>query len=169
MALLRFGQRGKQTGTAKRRFRRLGMEQLETREMLSVNIVFNYSLDNGFFTTSRRAALESVGAEFSSRLNDTLDPISSSTYNLYKPSNINSRVSVTTSVGANQIVVYAAGANLTGNTVGKGGPSYSSNHRGEGANDLRQTSASSISITMGPPPGTLPAATQISNPSRGMS
>jgi hypothetical protein len=109
--------------------RRLTVERLESRELLTVNIVFNYSLDtNGFFNdTSRRTLLDRAAEMIETRLGDTLDAITPGGSNTWTPSithpatGQNYRLSGSTSVPADTILVYAGGRDLGGSTLGIGG------------------------------------------------
>jgi hypothetical protein len=114
--------------------RRLVLEELEPRTLLAVSIQFDYSLDDqGFFNSqTRRTLLQSVADSISDHFTDTLDAVGTRTWTISDPANFTNTVSVTRSVPADTIVVYVGGSNLSGNTVGQGGSTWLTNHRGEG-------------------------------------
>ncbi|WP_165072878.1 pre-peptidase C-terminal domain-containing protein [Paludisphaera rhizosphaerae] len=114
------------------------VETLEGRRLMAVSLTFDYSLDSlGFFTADRRSALESTLNAIAARLGDSLAPVASASYTLDLAAGART---VTTSVPANVIKVYAYGDNLTGTgSVAQGGAYYSpganDSMRGQGAND----------------------------------
>ncbi|APW62780.1 hypothetical protein [Paludisphaera borealis] len=104
---------------------------------MAVSLQLDYSLDSsGFFTSDRRALLESTLNAIASRLGDTLAAVSSYTYTI---STSGGSRQVTTSVPANTIKLYPFGDALSGSTVGQGSGVWfeSANNamRGQGAND----------------------------------
>ena len=105
---------------------------------MAVSLTFDYSLDAlGFFTPDRRAALESTLGAVAARLGDSLAPVASASYTLDLAAGDRT---VTTSVPANVIKVYAYGDDLTGTgSVAQGGAYYSPGvndaMRGQGPND----------------------------------
>ena len=95
----------------------------------AIDIVFNYSYDtNNFFADSaRRTALEAAASTFESAFGDSLGAITSDSENSFDlrfshPATGAEQVIEDYSVPANQIIVFAGGRDLTGNTLGVGGP-----------------------------------------------
>ncbi|WP_165249315.1 hypothetical protein [Paludisphaera soli] len=120
-----------------RRRRLPSIESLEDRRLLAVSLQFDYSLDDGFFTSTRRTLLETDLRAIAARLGDALAAVSSRSYAL--PTSSGS-VTRTTSVAADTIKIYVWGDSLSGSTAGQGGGFWStsgSNNamRGQGAND----------------------------------
>jgi hypothetical protein len=110
------------------------LEQLESRELLAVQLQLDYSLDtDGFMTASRRALLQSTLQAITNRLENTLAPVSSENFSFPKG---NGTVSGTTSVPANTVKVYVYGGSLPGNQAGLGGGQYTGPtvYRGQAAN-----------------------------------
>ncbi|WP_422929576.1 hypothetical protein [Singulisphaera sp. PoT] len=117
----------------------LAVDVLETRELLAVNLVIDYSLDKGnyFNTATKRDLLQNTLNAIVSRFGDTLAATPSITTSIpYGDSNTSQ--TVTTSTPANTLKIYAFGAPLSGGAVGTGGPVFSSTapYRGQGANDF---------------------------------
>lgn len=112
-------------------FRALQVETLEGRDVPStLQILFDYRYDNGFFNDpARRAALEQVGQQLSSRLNATVDlgPITPSggnswTATTFNPGNTSQQVQVPNlSLGADQIIVFVGGGAGSSGEAGLGG------------------------------------------------
>ena len=108
---------------------RLTIDQLEDRQMLSVSIDIDYSFDTqGFFDDpERRAAIEDVAAELSSRLNDSFDAITPSGGNTWTPTFFHPGTGVLTngnsniSIAADSYVIYAGGRDLDPGNLGQGG------------------------------------------------
>ena len=104
----------------------------------NIDIVFDYSYDNGFFTgagnTSRQTLLNAAASVFETRFTDSLTEIKSSGGNQFNlnfdnPSNIHTTVSPfynTTlsnySIAQDKIVVFVGAYNLGGTVLGEGGP-----------------------------------------------
>lgn len=124
-------------GSQRRRLSRSAsssMEVLEQRTMMTVSFKFDYRYDtNGFFNdTSRRQLLELAGRMLGENLGDSLKAIKPSGSNTWTPKithpgtgqSIN--LSSSTSVAADEILVFAGGRNI--NELGIGGAGgYSSN------------------------------------------
>ena len=111
---------------APRRLR--GFEPLESRQLLAVNILFDYSLDsNGFFTDpTRRALLESAGEMIASRLGDDLaatparGPSDTWTLKVTHPGNNSTHSIVNPDLAADTVTIFAGGRDL-GGSAGHGG------------------------------------------------
>ncbi len=95
----------------------------------NIDIQFDYSYDNGFFSdASRKTALNAAASLFESRFADQLTAITSSGSNSFNPTFFNpgnptgSIVNNDASFAANVVRVYAGGYNFTDNTLGVGGP-----------------------------------------------
>ena len=104
------------------------MEVLESRELLTINVVIDYSLDaNSFFDTPEKKALLQTAADaIGSRLTDTLSAIAPSGSNTWtaifdNPATGAEKQVVNRSIAANTIVVYAGGRDLPANQAGVGG------------------------------------------------
>jgi hypothetical protein len=112
-------------------FARLAVEHLEGRDVPStLQVLFDYRYDNGFFSDpTRRATLEQAGRDISTRLNATADftPITPSGGNTWSattfhPSDPDQQVRVSNlSVGQDQIVVFVGGGGGHGGEAGLGG------------------------------------------------
>ncbi len=102
--------------------RALALEVLEPRHMLSVNLLLDYSLDNGFFINSQphRDALQAVATEIGARLNDTLPAVPTGTYPITNPQT-GGGSSARFNVPANAIRIFVSGSSLPGSTAGEGG------------------------------------------------
>lgn len=108
---------------------RFTIDPLETRNMLSVSIDIDYSFDSqGYFDDPvRRAAIEDVAAEISSRLNDSFDAITPSGSNTWTPTFFHPGTgalvsgNANTSIAADSYVVYAGGRDLDPGNLGQGG------------------------------------------------
>ena len=104
------------------------VEKLETRVLPTVSFVFNYSLDtNHFFDTqAKKDVLEAAGHLIGDRLLDSLNAITPSGSNSWKPNIINpstgAQISLSggTMVGSNTIVVYVGAHSLSGSTLATG-------------------------------------------------
>ena len=104
------------------------VEILESRELLTINVVIDYSLDtNNFFNTQEKKDLLQTAADaIGSRLTDTLSAITPSGSNTWTAifehpatgteATVNNR-----SIAANTVVVYAGGRDLPANQAGVGG------------------------------------------------
>ncbi len=111
------------------RARWAGVEPLEDRQLLTVSIVFDYSLDaNNFFDTQAKKDLLQLAANtLTGNMTDTLTAITPSSGNTWNMSITNPATGAGQSISnptipANTIVIYAGGRNL-GGTLGIGGPS----------------------------------------------
>ena len=104
------------------------VEILESRELLTINVVIDYSLDtNNFFNTQEKKDLLQTAADaIGSRLTDTLSAITPSGSNTWTAifehpatgadHSVNNR-----SIAANTVIVYAGGRDLPANQAGVGG------------------------------------------------
>jgi hypothetical protein len=108
--------------------RRLRFDRLECRDVPSIAFRFDYSLDStGFFNDpERRAALEQAGFMLTSQLNDSLAAIApggtnSLTLTVTKPGTNQTVTLINPAIAADEIVVYAIGANLGGTHLGATG------------------------------------------------
>ena len=99
---------------------RPALESLEARELLTLTVQFDYSLDSrGFFAqSSRKALLESTVNAIVARFGDTLGSIASRDYTF---EGVSGNVTVTTAVPANTLKLYLMGKPLADNTAGLGG------------------------------------------------
>jgi len=108
----------------------LGLPTLASAQYSTPTIVIDYTYDtNTFFTagSAQRTALETAASRLSSRLGDTLTAIAPSGINTWNatftnPANGNSASISNLQVAQNAIIVYAGGRDLTGGTLGIGGP-----------------------------------------------
>ncbi len=108
------------------RERRLLFEPLERRDLLSVNILIDNSLDN-FVSNSQRNDLQTIADSITAGMSDTLDAVGTKTYSLpYGKSK-------TTSVAEDTVKVYAYGADLNV-SVGYGGHIRGSGSKMRGEN-----------------------------------
>jgi hypothetical protein len=123
--------RKQRTGSGRRSRCVVGIELLEPRELLALQLEFNYSLDNsGFMTPARRALFESTLDAIAGRLNNSLAAVSSLTITGFPtPSGPKT---ITASVPANTLEVYVFGGSLSGSTAGEGGSAAA--NRGEPSN-----------------------------------
>ncbi|RLS71631.1 MAG: hypothetical protein DWI00_13105, partial [Planctomycetota bacterium] len=99
-----------------------------------INLVLDYSFDaNNFFDpnsangAAARAALEAAASVFEARIFDSLDAIAPGGSNTWtaqfpNPATGANQDVVNLAIGANQIIVYAGGRDLTTPTLGEGGP-----------------------------------------------
>lgn len=104
-------------------------EALETRELLTVQFLFDYSFDsNNFFAdSSRRDLLEQAGDILSSFLNDQLLALQSVGGNTWTALFVNPSTGMQTSlnnllVPADALVVFVGARDFTGGDVAHGGP-----------------------------------------------
>ena len=104
------------------------VEVLESRELLTINVVIDYSLDaNNFFDSqAKKDLLQSAADAIGSRLTDTLSAITPSGSNTWtaifdNPATGAEKQVVNRSIAANTIVVYAGGRDLPANQAGVGG------------------------------------------------
>lgn len=83
------------------------LEQLETRQLLTLTPKFDYSLDSaGFFATGAvRTVFESAVSAIVSRLGDTLEAVPSQTYDVFGRK-------VTTTIPQDTLLIYALGENI---------------------------------------------------------
>jgi len=94
----------------------------------ALTVTFDYTYDaNGFFDSTRKAVLDQAGSFFENHLADTLDAITSSGGNQFNPTFTNPATGNTTtingySVNADTLMVFVGGRNLSGSTLGQGGP-----------------------------------------------
>ncbi len=112
-------------------FRALQVEGLEGRDVPStLQIVFDYRYDNGFFNDpTRRATLEQAGRDISTRLNATvdlgaIDPSGGNSWSAttFNPSDPDAQIRVSNlTVGQDQIVVFVGGGGGHGGEAGLGG------------------------------------------------
>jgi hypothetical protein len=134
-----------------------GVAVLSASPVRALSFTFDYSYDtNGFFAQQdRRDALTAAAGFFEARITDELTAIAPSGTNswdakFFNPGN-GSNTSVTNlSIGANTLLVYAGGYDLSGNTLGRGGPGgYSARGQSSFFNTLErgQTGASASPIT----------------------
>jgi hypothetical protein len=102
---------------------------LEAAAATTLTIRFDYQYDTqNFFGPAEKAALESAAAKILTRLTDTLDAITpggdnhwTATFN--DPSNESNPIAIQDlSIAENEIVIFAGGQDLPGDTLGKGGP-----------------------------------------------
>jgi hypothetical protein len=117
-------------GKCKKSFRKkkpLHLESLESRLPMTVQFLFDYSLDTqGFFNDSaRRSALSQAGHMLADRFDDALAAISPSGTNRWTPfvahPGSGNKVNISrTNIPANTIVIYAGARNLPG-TLAIGG------------------------------------------------
>ena len=115
---------------ARRHPRQFSLEPLESRLLLSVNIVFDTSLDtSGFFSgeegANRLAVLNAAANDLESRLNDDLNaitappPLASWTTEFSHPSTGADHTITNLLVPANTIIVYVGARDLAGSTDGE--------------------------------------------------
>lgn len=104
------------------------VEALESRRLLSVQIVFDYSTDTSAFfsVVARRTALESVGQILSSRLGDDLASVAPSGSNVLSIIYQHPGTGATTTVNnptipANVIPIYVGARQLPNGVLGQGG------------------------------------------------
>ena len=130
---------GRKGRTARQLNRVLGrFERLERRDLLSINIRFDYSMDDhGFFNDPlRRDILELAAETFEDRLGGFLSEIKPSGDNTWKiaiehPATGEDTSRANLHIRENEVLVFAGGRDLEGNTLGRGGSgAYSS--RGSG-------------------------------------
>lgn len=111
------------------------IETLEARSLLTINFVFDYSLDTqGFFSSSQaRSLLEQAGTMLGSALNDSLLAISPNGGNTWtaqfsNPSSGSLASLNNLTVAANKLLIFAGARDLTGGSVAEGAPGgYSGN------------------------------------------
>lgn len=111
------------------------IETLEERRLLTINFVFDYSLDSqGFFSSSQaRNVLEQAGSMLGSALSDSLLAITPNGGNTWSAQFSNpASGSVTTvnnlTVAANSLLIFVGARDLTGGAVAEGAPGgYSAN------------------------------------------
>jgi hypothetical protein len=102
------------------------VEKLESRDLMTVSFVFDYTLDQGFFADStRRDLLNYAGKMVASRITDSLQaitPSGSNTWNaqINHPSTGALHSLGNISIAANKIIVYVGGREL-GSSLGIGG------------------------------------------------
>lgn len=112
---------------AKRGFCRV--EALETRNLLTINFQFDYSLDTSHFfdSSGARAALEQAAQSLGSYLSDSLDAITPGAANSWvaqfaSPSS-GSTVSVgNLSIAANTLLIFVGARDFSGGTVAQSAP-----------------------------------------------
>ncbi len=101
--------------------RALTFETLEPREMLTVTLLLDYSLDSGLFALqSRRDLLQAVANEIGARLTDSLAAFPTSTYTITNPAT-GSTTTSTFNSPADTIRIFVSGSPLAGSTAGQGG------------------------------------------------
>ncbi len=117
---------------SRRDYSRVEIESLETRILLTIDVVFDYTFDtNGFFTApERRIALEAAGRLFEDAFSDTLSAITPSGGNTWTLSHNNPQTGadlniVNPSFLENQVVIYVGARDLAGSTVGEASAGYS--------------------------------------------
>lgn len=122
-----FSGKSKQSGNNRstRRKNACAFESLEQRTMLTINFVFNYSLDaKKFFNTQeRKDALVYAGKMLGERLTDTLSAITPSgsnrwTATITDPATGKDRTFTNLKVAKNTIVVYVGGRDLSDLGIG---------------------------------------------------
>jgi hypothetical protein len=103
----------------------------------SLSFVFDYSLDtNGFFSQQeRRDTLQAAASFFESRITDNLTaitPVGGNTWSavIANPSTGNNVSIPNPTIAANTLLVYAGGRDLSGSSIGIGGPGGYSGVRG---------------------------------------
>ncbi len=120
------GSKGRAT---RQRNRVLGrFERLERRDLLSINIRFDYSMDeHGFFDDPlRRDILELAAETFEDRLGGFLSEIKPSGGNTWEiaiehPATGEDTSRANLHIRENEVLVFAGGRDLEGNTLGRGG------------------------------------------------
>ncbi|MCP4125446.1 MAG: peptidase M10A and M12B matrixin and adamalysin [Gammaproteobacteria bacterium] len=94
----------------------------------AITINLDYTQDGGFFTdSSRRVIMDAAASFFESRLTDDFDAITSGGVNQMTATYTNPATGATTSIdnfsiAADTITVFVGGRNLSGSTLGRGGP-----------------------------------------------
>jgi Ca2+-binding RTX toxin-like protein len=91
---------------------------------MAFNITFDYRFDTaGFFTDpARRLALEEAGRIWESLIGDEFDPVSiGTTFTVRNPAG-GARETITLTEAIDDVIIFVAGANLSGSTLGFGGP-----------------------------------------------
>jgi hypothetical protein len=112
---------------AKRGFCRV--EALETRNLLTINFQFDYSLDTSHFfdSSGARAALEQAAQSLESYLSDSLDAITPSGANSWIAQFTSPSSGATVSVGnlsiaANTLLIFVGARDFSGGTVAESAP-----------------------------------------------
>lgn len=105
------------------------VEQLESRQLLTVNFVFDYTLDtSGFFNTfERQQTLQQAGRLVSDFLSDSLTAITPGAGNSWTALFADPRTGSVTSrnnlsIGGDSIVVFVGARDLPGGTFAEGAP-----------------------------------------------
>ncbi|WP_417748456.1 carboxypeptidase regulatory-like domain-containing protein, partial [Rosistilla oblonga] len=113
------------------RRRGIRLESLERRDLLAVDIVFDYSYDDsGFFDTDAKAALERAANDYETRLLDTLTAIPAPTAGnswtaSFQDPETGSTVNLQNlQLAENEVRVFVGSRNLTGSTLGKASAGY---------------------------------------------
>jgi hypothetical protein len=111
-----------------------------TTAVAQPTIVFDYQYDTGGFFADqlRRDALQAAATRLQSRLADTLTAISPTGGNTYQARFFHPATGLLTNhanlaVPQNQIIVFAGGRDLSGSTLGQGGPGGFQNASGDTA------------------------------------
>ncbi|WP_197451620.1 fibronectin type III domain-containing protein [Rosistilla oblonga] len=104
---------------------------MERRDLLAVDIVFDYSYDDsGFFDTDAKAALERAATDYETRLLDTLTAIPAPTAGnswtaSFQDPETGSTVNLQNlQLAENEVRVFVGSRNLTGSTLGKASAGY---------------------------------------------
>ncbi|WP_417736463.1 carboxypeptidase regulatory-like domain-containing protein [Rosistilla oblonga] len=113
------------------RRRGIRLESLERRDLLAVDIVFDYTYDDsGFFDTQAKAALERAATDYETRLLDTLTAIpaptggNSWTASFQDPETGSTVNLPNLQLAENEVRVFVGSRNLTGSTLGKASAGY---------------------------------------------
>jgi len=96
-------------------------------QAITIELDYSYDANNFFADSSRRDVLSSAAGFYENRINDSLAAINSSGSNHFNANFFNPATGSSTtindfSVGADTLRVFAGGRNLSGSTLGQGGP-----------------------------------------------
>ncbi len=106
----------------------IGAIGLSAQQAQAITIEFNYDYDsNNFFSAQEKNTLNAAGAFFESRLTDSLTAITSAGTNHFnavfdRPDTGSNTTINDFSVSSDTLIVYVGGRDISGSTLGVGGP-----------------------------------------------
>jgi len=93
------------------------LEGMENRIVPTFSFELNFSFDKGFISPEMKLLAKETASYLSAKFQDSLIALPEVTYRVPNPSNPNALTTIKTSVGQNQLLVYVAGAPLSGKTA----------------------------------------------------